>query len=200
MERDTRQQILDTAKKEFAQHGLEGARVDIIAAHAKINKAMIYYHFQSKENLYQAVIDSHVEEIGNFLEASLVEISIPEDIFPKLAEFYNNVISSKDTFLPIMLREVAGGGERVKHALTNVFFKRGLSGKLKKLIDDGIKTRRFRDVDSRNAVISFLGMNLFYLIFASAMNAVWEIKDEKKFRQKRAKEVVDLFLYGLKAR
>ena len=61
MERDTRQQILDTAKKEFAQHGLEGARVDIIAAHAKINKAMIYYHFQSKENLYQAVIDSHVE-------------------------------------------------------------------------------------------------------------------------------------------
>lgn len=200
MEKDTRQLILDTAKREFALHGLEGARIDLIAAHAKVNKAMIYYYFHSKENLYQAVIDSHVEEVGNFLESSLIGISMPEDIFQKLAEFYNNVISSKDTFLPIMLREVAGGGERVKHALTNVFFKRGLSGKLRMLIEDGIRMGHFRDVDSRNAAISFLGMNLFYLIFSSAMNAVWEIKDEKKFRQKRAKEVVDLFLYGLKAR
>jgi AcrR family transcriptional regulator len=200
MEKDTRQLILDTAKKEFARHGLEGARIDLIAAHAEVNKAMIYYYFHSKENLYQTVIDSHVEEVGNFLEESMAGISNPEDIFQKLAEFYNNVISSKDTFLPIMLREVAGGGERVKNALTNVFFKRGLSSKLKKLIDDGIKTSRFRNVDSKNAAISFIGMNMFYLIFASAMNAVWEIKDEKKFRQQRAKEVVDLFLYGLKVR
>ncbi len=50
-ESKTRQKILEAARAEFARHGLAGARVERIARKAKVNKAMLYYHFQSKENL-----------------------------------------------------------------------------------------------------------------------------------------------------
>jgi AcrR family transcriptional regulator len=200
MEKDTRQIILDTAKKEFALHGLEGARIDLIAAHAKVNKAMIYYHFYSKEGLYQAVIDSHFSRVAEFLEESLAKYPDPETFLLKVSEFYNSMFQDEDFFLPIMLREIAGRGERIKNDMKSILSRRGRLGKLKKLIDDGIKGGSFRKIDTSNAIISFIGMNLFYLIMAPMINTVWEIKDEKKFRQKRAHEVVDLFLYGLKAR
>lgn len=53
----TRQNILDVATTEFAEHGLAGARVDVIAERTFTSKRMIYYHFGSKEALYRAVLE-----------------------------------------------------------------------------------------------------------------------------------------------
>jgi TetR/AcrR family transcriptional regulator len=52
----TRERILAAALAEFAQHGLAGGRVDEIARRAKINKQALYYHFGSKDKLFQAAL------------------------------------------------------------------------------------------------------------------------------------------------
>lgn len=52
----SRQRLLEVATREFASHGLAGARVDEIAAAAKVNKQLVYYHFGSKDELYSAVL------------------------------------------------------------------------------------------------------------------------------------------------
>ena len=52
----TQREILDAAAKEFAEHGLDGARMDDIARGTNTSKRMIYYYFGSKENLYKAVL------------------------------------------------------------------------------------------------------------------------------------------------
>ncbi len=65
---DTRQRLLDSAREEFTDRGLEGARVDSIAARAGVNKERIYGHFGSKDELFQAVVadalDEHVAALG----------------------------------------------------------------------------------------------------------------------------------------
>jgi len=48
--------VFDAAAEEFALHGFVGAKVDRIAARARVNKAMIYYHFKNKAALYRAVV------------------------------------------------------------------------------------------------------------------------------------------------
>ncbi|HEY8289346.1 MAG TPA: TetR/AcrR family transcriptional regulator [Acetobacteraceae bacterium] len=53
----TRRDILDVARREFAEHGLSGARVDAIAERMRTTKRMIYYYFGSKEGLYLAVLE-----------------------------------------------------------------------------------------------------------------------------------------------
>jgi AcrR family transcriptional regulator len=52
----TRTDILDTATREFAEHGYSGARVDEIAALTRTTKRMIYYYFGGKEGLFVAVL------------------------------------------------------------------------------------------------------------------------------------------------
>lgn len=66
----TRDNILDVATTEFAEHGLSGGRVDSIAEKTKTSKRMIYYYFGSKEGLYLAVLEKAYRKIRT-LEADL---------------------------------------------------------------------------------------------------------------------------------
>src|SRR3954468_2337586 len=52
----SRERLLAAAATEFAAHGFAGASVDRIARHARVNKAMIYYHFKSKAALYGEIL------------------------------------------------------------------------------------------------------------------------------------------------
>lgn len=56
----TRQRILDAATAEFVAHGLAGARVDRIAATARINKSQLYAHVGNKDALFDAAVALHV--------------------------------------------------------------------------------------------------------------------------------------------
>jgi TetR/AcrR family transcriptional regulator len=197
---DSRDKILDAARGEFARFGIEGARVDRIARKARVNKAMIYYHFRSKDKLYQAVIESHMERVGDFLEKTLSGEKDIESFLTKLATFYSMMGVGQESFVPLILREIAGGSDRIKAALTKIIAERGLIAKLKKMVDDGIKAGLYRHIDLKQAMVSFWGMNLFYILLSPVVNSVWEIDDAEAFRKKRPKEVVDLFLNGLKVR
>src|SRR5687768_15349793 len=55
--------ILAAARDEFAEFGLGGARMDRIAERAGLNKRLIYYYFEDKEKLFQAVLEHAYREI-----------------------------------------------------------------------------------------------------------------------------------------
>lgn len=54
----TQKRILEAARREFATYGIAGARVDKIAEIAQSNKSQIYYYFNSKEGLFDAVFNA----------------------------------------------------------------------------------------------------------------------------------------------
>jgi AcrR family transcriptional regulator len=58
----TRERILSAALKEFAAKGFAGARVDVIARRAAINKRMLYHYFGDKEKLFRAVLRHKIAE------------------------------------------------------------------------------------------------------------------------------------------
>jgi TetR/AcrR family transcriptional regulator len=200
LEKESAQKIIMAARDEFAAVGLAGGRVDRIARRAGVNKAMIYYHFHSKENLYQEVINEHLSRIGEFLDSNIESENDPEKVLLNFAGFFEKMFRERGSFAPIFLRELASGGGLVRQAFTRMMSEHGLDYKLKMLLERGKKEGIFRDLDSLHAIFSFIGMNIYYFMAAPILNSVWEIKDEKSFRENRQKEVVDLFLYGLKTR
>src|SRR6476469_3636039 len=60
----SRRALLDAAAAEFAARGYAGASVDRIAARARVNKAMIYYHFRSKAGLYREILHDMFRAVG----------------------------------------------------------------------------------------------------------------------------------------
>jgi len=76
---ERREQILAAATEAFARNGFAATSLDDIATQAGITRVLLYRHFDSKTDLYQAVLDrmcarldAHVEEpVGGFTDASI---------------------------------------------------------------------------------------------------------------------------------
>ncbi|MFE3445028.1 TetR/AcrR family transcriptional regulator [Nocardia sp. NPDC059180] len=73
----TRKLILDAAVAEFAAHGYAGARTAAIAAEAGVNQQLIWYYFDSKEGLYQAISERWRERESALIPSGT---SLPEQI------------------------------------------------------------------------------------------------------------------------
>src|SRR5438270_8554947 len=85
---DRRQQILDVAMSLFARQGFEGTTTREIAEMARVNEAIIFRHFPTKEDLYWAIIERKCQNSGR--RAMLMEIlahgGSDLDVFSGIAE------------------------------------------------------------------------------------------------------------------
>ena len=69
---DRRAQLLDAALEVFSRKGFEGTTTKEVAAAAGVTEAIIFRHFPTKQALYTAVLDHHVE--SSEIQDWLVEI------------------------------------------------------------------------------------------------------------------------------
>jgi AcrR family transcriptional regulator len=63
-----RSEILNAATKVFGAKGLEGTRMDDIAAEAGVAKATVYVYFRSKDEIYEAVVEQALAQILGLTE------------------------------------------------------------------------------------------------------------------------------------
>jgi AcrR family transcriptional regulator len=83
----TKAEILAAAAREFSERGLNGARVDNIAARTRTNKRMIYYYFKSKERLYIAVLENAYRKIREAEKQLKLDDLPPAEAIRSLVEF-----------------------------------------------------------------------------------------------------------------
>lgn len=141
----SREAILDSATEVFMESGFSGARVDEIARRAGANKAMIYYHFGSKQDLYRAVL---LGLFGDVLAeiARLRSTEAPPG--EKLRALYTRVAAhfeAKRALPHIMLREILAGGKSIDAEASRTLFM--IVSFVAETIRDGVRTGEFREVD-----------------------------------------------------
>jgi AcrR family transcriptional regulator len=71
---NARERILETAVRIFAEKSFEGSRIDEIAREAKVPKSLIYYHFKSKDEILQVLIDNFINEYLNLISDTTGEV------------------------------------------------------------------------------------------------------------------------------
>ncbi len=97
--------ILEVATHEFSEHGLAGARIDVIAEAMRTSKRMIYYYFGSKEGLYLAVLEHAYRRIRT-IEAELhLEDLPPVDALRKLVGHTVDYQSANPDFVRLVMNE-----------------------------------------------------------------------------------------------
>ncbi|HZI79250.1 MAG TPA: TetR/AcrR family transcriptional regulator [Vicinamibacterales bacterium] len=105
--------IFAAAAEEFSERGFEAGGVDRIASKARVNKAMLYYHFGSKRALYIEVL----RDMFRAVSAKARGIADGPGTAPeKLERWVATIIqeaAARPWFPPIMLRELASGAPRL---------------------------------------------------------------------------------------
>ena len=103
---DARTKILETATRLFATQGYDSTSLSQVARDASVSKALIFWHFETKENLFQAVVSRTIEPYS--LHLDLDGLSEPEQL-RKLIDLYYQFVTqnlySVRFFLSLFLRE-----------------------------------------------------------------------------------------------
>lgn len=192
--RDRRLQIMQAAKELFARQGFEGTTTREIAQRARVNEAIIFRHFPSKEDLYWSIIDeqSAAGAWKENLERQLGSGAADREIFTAIAE---DILRrrAKDTDLSRLLLFSALENQRRSQRFfqTHVAtYYELIAEYIRKRIDDGA----FRAVNPLLAARAFVGMVVYH-------SQIQEIYGAKRYQDFDVKEVsqtlADIWLGGM---
>lgn len=156
--------ILAAAAVEFAARGYAGARVDRIARRARVNKAMLYYHFRSKSGLYHELLRRTFRTAGERLAAIAASPQPPQEQLDRVIAGIAALVQEHPSFPSIMLREIAEGGARLDPETLAALAV--LPTTVASIIARGVKTGVFRDVNPLAAYFSMFAPVIFYLAAA----------------------------------
>jgi AcrR family transcriptional regulator len=154
-------QILAAAAAEFARRGFAGARVDRIARRARVNKAMLYYHFGSKQRLYRVLLHRLFTRAAERLRAVAAEPLAAGDKIDRAIAGLAEVIREQPVLPAIMMREVADGGRHLDPATVKALG--AVPRAFGAIIQDGVVRGEFRRIDPLFAYFNVLPPLVFFL-------------------------------------
>jgi len=192
----TREAILEAAERIFAEEGLEGARTDAIAAAAGVNKALLYYYFRSKEELYRAVLEGYVKDFNQQALELLSSKGSARSLLLRYINLHFDFISAHRHHGPLFQRMLMAD----KKTWVRLAREHGLPRlkALLKVIERGMRTGEFHRMDSTHIAISLVSLIAFYFSSATVLHAVSGIDPYTKANvQRRREEVLRFVRYAL---
>ena len=170
---ETRSRILDAALSEFAANGLAGARTERIAGAAGVNKALLYYYFDSKEKLYAAAFEMIAEKIRDSSMAVFLREATPgERILRAALNHFDRILAQRE-FQSLMQHEMIRlhkGEEGMMPVLVKKVFE-PLLIMYRSMVREGIASGELIEADWMQVQLASLGANVFYFLSAP----VWKL-------------------------
>jgi TetR/AcrR family transcriptional regulator len=165
---ETRGRILDAALSEFAANGLAGARTEQIAAAAGVNKALIYYYFESKEKLYAAALEMVSGRVRDRSMAVFLRDASPgERVLRAALDHFDRILTQRE-FQSLMQQEMMrmhkGEEGELPILVKRVFAP--LHAMFQSLVREGIASGELIEVEWMQMVLAALGGNVFYFLSA----------------------------------
>lgn len=192
----TKNQILDAAEAEFAVAGLSGARTEAIAAQTGVTKAMIYYYFQGKEELYQAVLERSLVGMLSLAEDLQLDLLPPDAALVKLLTTMLQCMSENPRVGSILcLEAIQNKGKYYPKQLGNILY-----GTMIAVLERGIKSGVFRQLEPRHTAVNIVGACSFYFTTQENLKHLWPGKRllSKELLQSHAQESINLIMTGVR--
>jgi AcrR family transcriptional regulator len=170
----TRTSILDAATREFARHGLGGARVDRIATRAGANKRMLYYYFGDKDALFRAVLEHAYARIRTAEQALRLLDVPPAEGVRRLVEFTWHYYLAHPEFITLLNSENLHRGQHLRRSRHISTMNTPVIATLAEILKRGAATGEFRrDADPLQLYVSIAALAYFYLSNNHTLSAVF---------------------------
>jgi AcrR family transcriptional regulator len=166
--------ILGAARDEFHEHGLGGARVDRIAERASVDKKLIYYYFENKDKLFQAVLEDTYRSIREAEQQLHLTDLPPADAVRALTTFTWNYYLEHPEFLTLLNSANLHRARHLEGSLRARALNSPLIETLAGVLERGRRDGVFRGgVDPMQLYISIAGLSYFYLGNNHTLSAIF---------------------------
>jgi len=194
---ERRRQILAVATTLFARQGFQGTRTREISSKARVNEAILFRHFPSKEELYWAVLDEKCKARRGFAELqSLLHSGRPvPEVFAAIAD---GLLHRNFEDASVLRLWLFSGLEN--HRLYRRFYRAYMADYydlLAAYIRRQVRRGAFRAVNPFLAARGFLGMLLDYILTHGVFHGPRNGKDNLS---RVSREMAELWLEGMQPR
>ena len=160
----TMAEILHVATHEFADKGLAGARIDVIAEAMRTSKRMIYYYFGSKDGLYLAVLEEAYRRMRAIESDLHLDDLPPMDALQKLVAFTYDHHRDNEDFIRLVMNENIQRGDYLRQSRNIQQLNSQAIASVRTLYERGVAQGVFRPglepVDIHSAISAFTFFNV----------------------------------------
>jgi len=196
-----KERILQAAQKEFAARGFAGARMEAIAGAAAINKAMLFYYFSSKENLYRTVLFGAFSEIFSEIGRFVSQPMTPGLFLEKFPEIYIRFIARHPDLVRIMVFDLIHNPDNVTAALTEIIHNKMAfePHSFLELIPEWHRRGLISESDPLHFMMNIIALSIFSFIGKPMVEAISgiHVASDEDFYRKRIASVVNILQRGM---
>ena len=194
MKHDRRQDILAAAMELFAKNGFRGTTTRDLAAQAGVNEAIIFRHFNNKEELYSAILeqkaweknrDAPIEELER-----LARDSDDEKFFQTLGAAFLERHANDTTFMRLLLFSALEGHQLSDMFVASMTARNPIANYIQKRIDEGA----FKPMDPHLAARGLFGMFASFVMWQEIFGLK---KTQPHDREEVVRTFVSIFLKGI---
>jgi TetR/AcrR family transcriptional regulator len=201
---DANRRIFNAALKEFSTYGFSGARMDRIAKEAKINKAMIFYYFSSKEKLYELVIRDVFSGIYPKMLELLSSDPSAGEFLERATEIYVGIFSRSPEFVKMIALELIQNPDNLRSYIRGMFDSNehapASTGpvRIRELVEKWFAEGSITEGDPFQFMLNLSSLSLLSFLGKPFLEAVFQLSvPPEEFEKKRIESVVNLLKRGM---
>ena len=184
----TKRIIFETAMKLFAERGYDGTSVQDITDLAGVAKGTLYYHFSSKEEIFEFLVTEGMKLLENSIEIKISNLDNSLDKLRAIVLIQIKIFYKYNDLMNIILKEIWGNGSRSKLCQTRMC---QYVNKVEGIIAEGIKKGEIINNPPEVIASGLIG-------YVASVYAYKNVKDEKPEVAELFKLIDKSYLKGLK--
>ncbi len=193
-------ELLDAALDLFVEKGFSATRVEEVAARAGVSKGTLFLYFQSKEDLFKAVVRENIANKFPAWQEEFVtfEGTSSDMLRYALVSWWERIGKTRASGITKLVMSEAQNFPEIAAFYQEEVIKPG-NAMIHSILERGVQSGEFRDMDLEQAVHIIVAPMIFLMMWKHSMGACAasaKIVDPEQFIHMQ----VDVLLHGMTAK
>jgi AcrR family transcriptional regulator len=193
-------ELLNAALDLFVEKGFSATRVEEVAARAGVSKGTLFLYFQSKEDLFKAVVRENIaNKFPTWQEEFITfEGSSSDMLRYALVSWWGRIGNTRASGITKLVMSEAQNFPEIAEFYQEEVIKPG-NAMIRRILERGVQSGEFRDIDLEQAVHIIVAPMIFLMMWKHSMGACAasaKIVDPEQFIHMQ----VDVLLHGMTAK
>ncbi len=170
----TKRKIFETSMKLFAEKGYDATSIEEITSVVGVAKGTLYYHFSSKEEIFNFLVEEGMKLLKNSIEIKTSKCDNTIDKLKAVSIIQLKTIFKYENIITIVLSQMFGTGSR------NVFCREKVIeyiNVIQKIIEEGLTKGDIRECNSEVMASQIFSLTCTSLIYIRKTSKELQIKE-----------------------
>ena len=158
----TKRKIFETSMKLFAEKGYDATSIEEITATVGVAKGTLYYHFSSKEEIFNFLIEEGIKLLQNSVDIKTAKHNNYIDKIKAIVLIQIKIVAKYENIITILLSQFWGTKERNKKCQDLIY---QYIGKIEKIVQEGIEKGEIKKGHTRAIASEIYGLICSRLVY-----------------------------------